>query len=579
MFCWRARWKNDRAFLEEWAKRAPFLASFGLTALFFAVMGLFFTPYYQENDDVFKLFFVKGVGTCASPSEFLGHSNILAGFLLSRLYGWCAKGPWYALYLAIPLFGGVWAMLAAFFISRRDLWVRLAFFLLFGVGCLSYFLFVYEFAITPQIAAQGALLLLAALVEREDGAFRLRGLSLASALMVAACVIRLDGLLLSCLLAFPWVLLKAWESRRHPWRRPFLGYFLLMLGLVAGLTLLSRSYYAADPGWKSFGEFNHRIEQLKDYRNPVFDERTRPVFEAVGWSRNDVWMFRDYCYVDRRLHTVENYGSIQPHFSHWTNQGKLGTVGSLWEMARDPRAMMALAFLAVGFLFLTRGRRTWALFQVAWMSALFLFLIYYLRCPQRLYLPCLTFVAALVIYEARSPRGHGGAVSSFRTGHGALWGVWLALCVGASILFGLNLRANHAQRVREATYRACVAELSPRKDQLYVVWDSSIPYEGVRAFDDFEIYRDFNIYPLAVFQRAPQCLAMLESFGIRENLFREMVGRKDILLICWPHEGYFYGTYMMEKFGMKIRAIPVKRTGCFNAYRIEAENSPARRDR
>lgn len=581
MFLWRLKGESGgvAGFLERWARTSPFIASFILAALFFGGVWNLSTPYFQENDDVFKLFFVKGVGTCTAPSEFLGHSNVLAGFLLSRLYAWRTHVPWYALYLALPLFGGIWAMTAAYLIAAKNLAVRLSLFVLFCVGVLSYFLFVYEFAITPQIATQGAFLLMVALAECEGNAWRLRGLLLAALLVAVSCIIRLDGMALAVLVAIPWLALVAWRNRRHPWRWGFVTYLLCLGVFVAGVTMFSRAYYDAEPGWRSFEGFNHQIEQLKDYRNTVFDARTKGIFESLGWSANDVEMFHDYCYVDRRLHTVENYRTLIPHFSHWTNQGKLGTISSLAQMRLDPLAMMTLVFILVSCLFMTRGKRLWQVLSLLWVVAILLFLIYYLRCPQRLYLPCLVFVALIGIFEADRTVGEAREAVPLRIGDKLRWGALAFLFVLAPVNLSMEHRWNTKQRVVETSFRNCVKSLGPRRDQLFVVWGSCLLYEGIRAYDDFEMYRDFNIYPLAVFQRAPQCLAMLERFGIRENLFREMVGRKDIFLICRPEDVYMYGTYMMEKFGVKIRAVWTLETTCFNVYRIEDELASPRAGR
>src|SRR5690242_10208259 len=84
-----------RLSLWDYLYQFPFLTSFLIVTALFGVGYHFFTPYFQENDDVFKLFFAKGVGTGLAPSEYLGHSNILAGLLLSVLYRWKTLIPWY----------------------------------------------------------------------------------------------------------------------------------------------------------------------------------------------------------------------------------------------------------------------------------------------------------------------------------------------------------------------------------------------------------------------------------------------------------------------------------------------------
>jgi hypothetical protein len=98
-----------------------------------------------------------------------------------------------------------------------------------------------------------------------------------------------------------------------------------------------------------------------------------------------------------------------------------------------------------------------------------------------------------------------------------------------------------------------IRALAPREDQLFVVWGSTFRYEATNAFDDFEDFRTFHIFPLAVFQRSPHGQAMLRHFGIRENLFREMVDDPKIFLICDPDEARMLMIYLWEKFRIRVK--------------------------
>lgn len=557
---------------DAWAASSPFGFSFVLTTVFFTIVYCFFTAYYQENDDVFKLFFVKGVGTGLAPSEFLGHSNILAGFLLSHLYSWNTYLPWYALYLSIPLFGGIWAMGAAFFLASRNAWLRIFFWGLLCVGLFTYYLYQYEFAITPQIAAQGALLLVAAVLERKDAVFQTKAFTLAFVLIATACVIRLDSLLLTLLVAIPWLLYFAWRHRRRFFQKKFVTFVVLVSTFVVCATLFSSAYYNHSPGWKKFLEFNHLIESLKDYRNPFFDEKTQPYFEEVGWTENDVWMFRDYCYVDTRINNVENYGKLLPHFSRFTNIGKFGTINSLSDLLRDSQAQTAIMFILLFALFLAPGRRILFVINAIWLLGVFLLLIYFWRCPQRLYLPCLTFLALLVIFEAE--KLPASITTPLSAPHRFLRRFALGVVIATLPLILLSYhQQNEKQCVIEYYTKQNVLKLHPQNHQLFVIWDSCFPYESIHAFDDFELFRDFHIYPLAVFQRSPHGEEMLKRFGIQHNLFYEMQNRSDIFLMCRPFESGYYSTYMAEKFQIKIQATDYFNSKLFKIYNIKSEKT------
>ena len=552
--------------LWDYFSKSPFLVSFLIVSSLFGVAYLFFTPYFQENDDVFKLFFAKGVGTGLAPSEYLGHSNILAGLLLSGLYGWIPRIPWYGFYLLVPLFTGTWAFLASLFLNRRSS-LRVFFFLILFLDIGVYYLYQFEFAISPQLAAQGGLFLLAALLERKDGRFLTRGLALAAFLFSAAAIIRLDGLLLAALVSLPWLAAHGWEYHKKLLKKPFVVFLPAMALLVGGMTLFSRAYYESNPGWKDFLRLNHSIESLKDYRNPVYDEKTKPFFDEVGWTSNDLDLFRSYCYVDRDRNSVETYRKLLPHFSRFTAVGKIGTVESLPALLSSVHAKTVLSCFCLFLLFVPLARARVILLDFAWTLLVFFSLIYFFRCPERLYLPCLSFLAGLAVYDSES-----GLKAPFRDRpwhpFRVLRGLFLAVCLSlVPMTVYFYYFDDLVQEAREASLKTSLNRLNPRDDQLFVVWGSALRYEYINAFDDFEEFRTFHIYPLAVFQRSPHGAAMLERFGIKKNLFLEMVDNPRIFLVCDSGQGLHYEKYMREKFRMTIQPRAYF-AGNFAAYRI-----------
>jgi len=575
MSVWKIAKNKMMTAFDAWAASSPFGFSFVLVAIFFTVVYCFFTAYYQENDDVFKILFAKGVGASLSPSEYLGDSNILAGLLLRRLYTWNTRIPWYGLYLSVPLFGGVWAMGAALFLAKRSLWLRSFFFALLCGGLFTYYLYQYEFTVTPQIAAQGALLLLAASFENGNSVFRFKAYLLASVLIAAACIIRLDSLLLTLVIAIPWLFYFTWRNREKCFRWKWMGYVTLMSLFVAGATFFSWAYYNHSPDWKQFQEFNHLIKSLHDYRNVVYNEQTRTYLDEVGWTDNDASMFHDYCYVDAGVNNAENYRKLIPHFSRFTNVGKLGTVNSLGGIFHDTQVRAACMLMFIYFLFLPPYRRILFGVNILWLLGIFLFLIYYMRCPPRIYLPCLSFVALLeLLWVENLPKKTIGGVSTlyrYLRGFAVVIVIATLLCIVVS-----GYRANQKRVMAEQYMKKIILQMHPDDRQLFVIWGSSLTYEDIHAFDDFEIFRHFHIYPLAVFQRSPHGVNLLQHYGIHKNLFFEMRDRPDVFLICQNFEGYFYGTYMMEKYFVKTHAEKYFDSYFFKAYRIKTDDKNQR---
>jgi hypothetical protein len=96
----------------------------------------------------------------------------------------------------------------------------------------------------------------------------------------------------------------------------------------------------------------------------------------------------------------------------------------------------------------------------------------------------------------------------------------------------------------------------------------------IPAFDDYEIFRNFHTISLAVYQRSPFAYHFMDQFHLH-NLFRDMVDRKDVFLICWPFELQWYLTYMREKFQMEIQPEEIFKSPLnFSVYRMHSPPAP-----
>lgn len=109
--------------------------------------------------------------------------------------------------------------------------------------------------------------------------------------------------------------------------------------------------------------------------------------------------------------------------------------------------------------------------------------------------------------------------------------------------------------------------LHPGDGQLYVTWFWGFPMEFAGAFDDFEMYRHFNMVPLTWFQRTPTTRAMMDRFGVKD-LFRDMVDNPNILMICSENDMELYKNHMREKYGMETDLEGVYQCPFFSVYRV-----------
>jgi hypothetical protein len=491
--------------------------------------------------------------------------------LLKSLYQGFPTVPWYGFYLFLPLGSGIWAFLAALWTARAP-WPSLGFFLLAFLGIYTFFFYQLSFTITPNLEVQGGLFLLASLwecPERKKALFFL----LSSLLFLSASIIRLDGFLLALFTALPFILYLLIRRRPgvslKPWAQ-FLAH--LTLGVVA-LALFSHQYGQGNPEWKTFLDFDHHIEQLLNYRDTFYDEKTKPYFDEVRWSQNDLNLFHEMCYIDHDKFNCENFEKLIPHFPRGTNGGKPGTINSIRDLLTDWRALVLIILSFVFFLFNKSSERLLYLINALWVIGLLFLLIYFYRAPERVYLPMLCFLMNLALFHAQPSDTQVRPAQIL----GCLTRTNLLLVMSAILILAGPFRQYHSYdqllQAKEQFLNKCLETLQPKKDELYVIWDSSFPYESTNAFDSFEKFRNFNIFPLAVFQNSPQCQTTLARFQVHE-VFKDLVDNPKIFLVCHNPETLYYGQYMLEKY--RIPTYPEKTFSnglfpLFNIYRVHSK--------
>ena len=86
-----------------WETR-PFLVAVLANLLLFGVIYLFFTPHFQENDDVGMLLEAAGKLIAAEPTPYLLFTHIIIGYILKTLYSISPQTAWYGYYLVFCLF-------------------------------------------------------------------------------------------------------------------------------------------------------------------------------------------------------------------------------------------------------------------------------------------------------------------------------------------------------------------------------------------------------------------------------------------------------------------------------------------
>ncbi|HJT24002.1 MAG TPA: hypothetical protein VJ873_05465, partial [bacterium] len=268
---------------------SPFLYSFLVALGLFSLECLFFKPFFHINDDDWALFISKGVGIALKPDAHLFYNNILLGQMLKSLYSLFPGFGWYTDLLLLTQFLGFWALLAALLArpgGKFKFLFSAAIFLLVD----GYYFDQTNYTFCTFLAAQGGFFLFASMFERKDPAFQNPALALGSACLLISSLLRLEAFCFSVLTSLPFLAWSLWKGRGH--RRNLYAVSILAL-LILACALFDSFCYRSDPAWGEFTKFN-RYSASKSWTAYEYNGQTKPFFDEVDWTRNDLALFQDW---------------------------------------------------------------------------------------------------------------------------------------------------------------------------------------------------------------------------------------------------------------------------------------------
>lgn len=549
------------------ASHSPGLISFLVTIALLVGQLSFTRPYFLVSDDILKILLVKGIGVNSNPTPYFVQSNVLLGFFFIKIFSWFPHFPAYTWFLCLVQFFSEWSLLWVLLLTGPAWW-RTALFILTCLGYQFLFFTYLQFTITALLAAGMGFLLFHFAGEKAFHDRRFSLLTFSGSLFFVAGLIRLDSLGLVLLAAVPLWMLRAQRSGV----KIFFGENWKFLAVTAFLVIapvgFNFAWFQGHGEWKDHESFIEEVQKLLVYQGPDYSSQNKPLFDSVGWSENDYWLFRNWYFLDADKFSLSNIRKLRDQLPLFNPGQKIGSFQSLSDLLFSPwDGRMALCFLVL--LFFCRGKAGFLAVQFLWINLIFLFLLYFLKATDRLTLPLLAFLINLAVFYAQVPSFQ---LSARRPRKEILlaWG-GIALLGGGGLLAVPALVSNHAENLERRKIEARVREdlrlLNPTDRQLYDMWD--FPFELIGAFDDLECFRPFHLFTHFAIQRSPATLETLQKFGVGDIL-RDAVDNPNILVICNQEQGRHYYVYMRERYGRTIFAQKVLDGGVFKVFTIHS---------
>jgi|GEM_PF-5959896 len=519
----------------------PLLTSLAITCCYFILGWLFFTPFFQSNDDMVLNWITQGFGLVDHPSEFLVLVNVLVGLVLKNLNLFCPSVPWFGVGLFLVFFLSVWALLAALFSRERSPWMLLFF------GLLGTPLFFHCFA-WPQYTVYGLLAAISGVLllvhpirpgKLSDG--------MVLVLLVVSSLIRLEPALFTLAAGLVYILTGNREEVKG--RLKVLSAALLLIFFGVGF---DRWYVAAHPGWKEARTYFDRrfsIDEIKvtDY------ERQKAAFQAVGWEPEDYRMFTDTFYAGPafdldKLQRLDSLLKVDYRVK-WELLG---------ELIQNSFVQMVLMGLGAGIfltaMFVGRG---WG--PLVWVLAMILILVLFQKIVARVLWPLLLFADLVMLFTwpvfPKLKRGLAWAAILLA----------LVLAGGAFHCLKEDWTVNRTGAPARLAILDSLEKLSPRPDQLFIIWGPSFPFAGFPIFRTVDSLKGFKFFWMSWQERTPYGEERLDQFHIR-NLLKDTVDRPDVFWLLNDPDRHLED-YCREHAGMDVRRRLVFH-GYFDVYQL-----------
>jgi hypothetical protein len=489
----------------------------------------------------------KGVGLVQKPEIMNGRMNVILSFVLTNLYAWVPIIQWYSVMSVGMIFLSLWGLLLAVQLEGTHRFFKMIL-LLFSCALYVYFFSSMQWTATASLAAMSAFFLLYSAYQcnrRVSGAF----LCLPFLLMALSAGLRSDSFFLTCLLALPSVIFLLRGLERTPERRKLIASMAVAFIILLGGISFDKLCYESNPEWKKTMAFFHAHFNINEVRGNLYSYDTKPVFDSVGWTETDYRLLRGWYFLDETTYSVEKINRLCAALPR-VGIEKRADETFMGMFLKQSTQCALLTCLALFFLIPSRHRGR-AFIDVLWTLGVMFFLWTVFKLPARVYLPCLFFLVNLLLFRAVSTCGKGEIMKSPTPSDCRRNGVILGLILLVNVSFCLGfMRTDHRWGKLKDGFETSLKEFHPDPNKLYVVWEMLLPYNLIRPFDDYEVFRGWNIVSLTWLQRFPVTARMLERFGVKK-LFRDMVDNPNIYLICNKAQGNLYQNYMLEKYGMK----------------------------
>ena len=289
-----------------------------------------------------------------------------------------------------------------------------------------------------------------------------------------------------------------WRTRKQISARVPCLLLIACLAVGFGAHRFDLWYYDRDPAWREYHRMNALLAEFVDYDRVDYTPETAPVIASAGWLPIDYLMLLNRAFLDRDRYNVRTLQAILDGSESRGRRPTKPLLDLFRGLVQDGELLGLWAFGAAGLAILAIDKSARFVPLACYCVTVFVCIILYqyLHLPPRVYCPAFAACSITPILLSAGPRslGRRRPWTESTIGRRAM----LILVVGVFVWRGSAMWQTNADFCADHKQASLMmTELSPRSNQLYVVWAHSFPYEHVvLPLDSGSIPGDFSVLGL-----------------------------------------------------------------------------------
>ncbi len=525
---------------------------FCLTVLFFTLTLLFFTPIYDENDDVSILRMASGYYS-GSPSPLLVYINPLYGLLLVKLYRFFPDIAWYGILFLAILFIGLYFTLRFIFSITQGLLLRFTEIVYIMPFYFYATVFVQYTTVASVAAYTGFIIVCQGVLNPKNLSVRL--ILVGTFLIFLAGLIRDNVLFYVTLLSIPLLIFSFFDSRSVVNKRILAGSLIIIFILFLLSKLYSGIVYSKSEDWRSHMTW---ISNLQAYHYGYYITeytKNKDLYDDIGWSKNDYLMFLHWFYTDesrfspKKVRTITEYAiAHQLSFNGMKSTIKM-TLNQFATHSLIVVTFLSFQGILVYYIVFQKRKAIFYYLAILALGAGFIIFFSFLGrlLPARFMHPLLFILSlySLFIISKAYCIGKRGA-SRFL----------VFLCLGYLLVLLVQfVLIAHLNNTKTAHFAKILDELP--QNVLIFNWDSSLPMQWINVFDNLHKFDNLDIAGTGWPQRSPYDKALLAKYNITD-LYQDMIDNPNVYLVATPTYLRYLRTYIKDHYGKQIQIDSIK---------------------